>query len=106
MILHYHHVAQELGIPTDLPLQVCVDASAFIAFSQKLGLGKMKHLDMRRCWIQLVKNRAIVEYIKVASKDNEADIFTKIFEKMEFRRAVDKLNPLMPEEMQKILPLV
>ena len=53
-----------------------------------------------------MKNRGIVEYLKIASKENDADIFTKIFEKMEFRRAVEKLNPLMPEEMQQSLPLV
>jgi hypothetical protein len=96
----------ENGEPSSLPIQVQVDASAFIAFSQKLGLGKMKHLDMRRRWVQLVKDRRMVEYIKIHTKLNPADIFTKIFDKVEYKKAVVKFNPPMPAEMQASLSVV
>ena len=104
--LHYNYVMDENGEPSSLPIKVQVDASAFIAFSQKLGLGKMKHLDMRRRWVQLVKDRRIVEYIKIHTKINPADFFTKIFDKVEYRNAVVKSNPQMPADMQASLPVI
>ena len=51
-----------------------VDATAAIGKIQGLrGGGKLKHIDLRQDWIKLLKNRKIVEVVKVPGEANPAD---------------------------------
>ena len=48
------------------PLVVYIDASAAIGFIENTGGGgKMKHLDIKEGWIQLLRDRGIAEYWKI-----------------------------------------
>jgi len=77
--LHLKYVGQELGLemPDRVPIEV--DASAAIAFAENtLGVGRMKHLDLRSEWIRQMKDNQEVVFIKVDGKTNLADFFTKV----------------------------
>ena len=47
----------------------------------------MKHIDLRSAWIQMLRNKKIVNIIKVPGTENGADFFTKLLSRMEFCKA-------------------
>ena len=81
------------------------DASAALGIVQRIGLGKLRHLDTSFLWIQEVNYKRDIDYGKVAGAENPADIGTKhldvaTMEKhlhgMKFRFAVGR-SVLAPE---------
>ena len=77
-------VAQVLGIASlaadfgdELVCNLSTDASAALAISQRMGLGKLRHINVQWLWIQeRVKSRDLKVH-KVIGTQNPADLFTK-----------------------------
>ena len=74
-----------LDFPAPITLQMDnTTAEAFInhtAFKSKL-----KHIDARQEWVRTLRNKNILVPQHVDTKDNVADLFTKILTTAEFRR--------------------
>ena len=52
---------------------------------------KMKHIDCAQEWVKILRDKSICTPVRVGSKDNSADFFTKILEVAPFRRLRSKL---------------
>ena len=64
--LHLTYIAEEVGIRVDRPIQIQIDANAALGFLNNTGgSSKMKHLDIRKDWIQQLRERDLAEFIKV-----------------------------------------
>jgi hypothetical protein len=88
--IHLRNVGAELGIPMGETISVMVDASAAKSFAEDtLGVGRMKHLDLRAAWIREMKDSKVVDFVKVDGKINLADFFTKILPVGEHQDAAD-----------------
>jgi len=99
--LHLQYIGQEIGLEMPEKIPIMVDAAAAIAFAENtMGVGRMKHLDLRSAWIQEMKNCGKIQIIKVDGTANDADFFTKILPAGEFREAADT----MTQEITKVLP--
>jgi hypothetical protein len=86
LAMHFRYIGEELGIPMPTRVPVMVDAAAAIAFANNtLGVGRMKHLDLRSAWVRQVKTCEHVEITKVKGTVNVADYFTKILPVGQFR---------------------
>ena len=46
----------------------------------------MKYIDVRRGWVQELRDRKMVELVKVLGTENLADYFTKLLEKVDYER--------------------
>ena len=56
-----------------------MDAAAAISFAQGTAKrSRMKYIDMRQQWVQLLRNRDEIAYTKVLGTENDADYFTKV----------------------------
>ena len=67
------------------PLIIYIDATAAIGFIENTGGGgKMKHLDIKEGWIQLLRDRDIAEFWKIEGPLNLADFFTKLNDRIIF----------------------
>ena len=83
--LHIGYVADELGAPFPKPNIIHIDATAAKSFFENTGgASKMKHIDIRSEWVQLVRDRHQFEYEKVDGKRNPADVLTKLLDRSEF----------------------
>mgnify|MGYP001295664004 FL=1 len=83
--MHIHHVAKELNLPVSDTIIMKVDSTAAIGKIQgPRGSGKMKHLDLRDAWIQRLRNKKIVDIVKVLGTENGADFFTKLVSRADF----------------------
>ena len=83
--MHIHHLAKELNLPVSDTIIMKVDSTAAIGKIQgPRGSGKMKHLDLRDAWIQRLRNKKIVDIVKVLGTENGADFFTKLVSRADF----------------------
>ena len=56
---------------------VYADSSAALAIADRLGSGKLRHINIRMLWLQEKERRKEVEMRKVKGEVNPADLFTK-----------------------------
>ena len=90
--LHMKYVGEELGIEVPDEVPIMCDAKVAIAFAENtIGVGRMKHLDLRAGWIRQMKDGKGVKLIKVPGPENDSDFFTKILPQCEFRKKVDSM---------------
>ena len=83
--LHIGYVADEYGKPFPKPITIHIDATAAKSFFENTGgASKMKHIDIRSEWVQLVRDRHQFEYTKVDGKKNPAGVLTKLLDRSEF----------------------
>ena len=52
---------------------------------------KLKHIDCRQEWVKVLRNKDILKPVHVDSKDNVADLFTKILPRGTFERLRDSI---------------
>ena len=65
----------DMGVKMDV--RVWVDSSSAKAISERCGLGKVRHMDVRYLWLQEVRKGGGIKIMKIKGEDNPADIMTK-----------------------------
>ena len=68
-------IASGLGISLSLTMRT--DATAAIGICKRLGVGKIRHLDTARLWVQQRVRNGDVRLKKVAGADNPSGCRTK-----------------------------
>ena len=58
---------------------------------RRYGLLRLKHIDCRQNWVKTLRDRSILTPVHVDTKDNLADIFTKILDVTTFTRLRDRM---------------
>ena len=85
--LHVSYIAEEMGMEVSRPIEIEIDANAALGFINNTSSStKMKHLDIREDWIQLIRDRGLAEFIKVDGKVIKADFMTKLLNRVEYNR--------------------
>ena len=78
--LHLSYVSDEMGWSINLLLEIQVDNAAAIAFSGgNTCRSKLCHIDVQQQWVTQLRNAEVCKLIKVDTKANLADLFTKMF---------------------------
>ena len=91
-MLHLGYVSDEMGFNYPTPIELCVDKSTAVAFSQgQTRRSKMRHIDMRQSWVEALRDDNIVKFKWVPTKDNITDIGTKLLDTLTFDRLRDEL---------------
>ena len=67
---------QEIGRPIDV-IKLRTDSNAFIGFSEKPGLGTMKHIEIKKLVIQEAVRSGLLKLEKEPTASNKADLMTK-----------------------------
>ena len=68
---------QELGICLEGPMTLNSDASAAIGISNRVGSGKVRHIEVTQLWLQEKVNNGVIKVCKVGTDENLADALTK-----------------------------
>jgi hypothetical protein len=69
-------ILQEIGRPIDV-IKLRTDSNAFIGFSEKPGLGTMKHIEVKQLVIQEAVRAGSLKREKEPTASNKADLMTK-----------------------------
>ena len=70
-------IANELGIEFEGAIELNSDASAAIGISNRVGSGKIRHIEVTQLWLQDKVSSKEVVLNKVSTDDNLADALTK-----------------------------
>ena len=68
-------LARDLG--WDLKVRLWVDSSAARSMASRVGVGKLRHMEVRYLWLQEVVRRRGLALKKIAGAANPADVLTK-----------------------------
>ena len=68
---------QELGINLSNPIKLNSDASAAIGISNRIGSGKVRHIEVTQLWLQEKVLSGKIALNKVGTEENLADALTK-----------------------------
>ena len=99
LAIHFKHVCEEIEIPIQTPVVITIDASAAEGFiTNTETIGKMKHIDLRQHWVQIMRNRNDIKFDRKPGPENEADFFTKIIVGEEHQQAVGRLMSHINQE--------
>ena len=91
-ILGLSYVVEEMGLKMAKPFKIEVDNQAAIIFTKgNAQKTKMKHIDCRLEWVRMLRNKEIVQVEHIPTKENLADIFTKILDKSTFEYLRSKI---------------
>ena len=85
-------VVAEMGMTFPFPFTLGMDNDAARIFC--LGSAhktKLKHIDCRQEWVRKLRDRDIMTPVHVDSKDNDADLFTKILSREPFEMVRNRI---------------
>ena len=79
---------EDLGLHVEA--QVNTDSSAARSISSRRGAGRVRHMDVRRVWIQEKVRRGELSIIKVKGEANVADGLTKHVDRSKLDKYMSK----------------
>ena len=83
-------ILNDYGIPASIVIKT--DASAAVGMTQRLGLGKVRHLAVSDLWIQQRVKRGDLKVEKTPGEFNPADLMTKGLAGARIQLLIGKLN--------------
>ena len=91
-IMSVSYPTEELGMEFPYPFTLEVDNDTARIFANATAQrSKLKHIDCRQEWVKTLRNKNVCNTMHIPTKDNLADIFTKILRSGDFIRLRDQL---------------
>ena len=106
MAIGVQAIACDLGITWNAPIRMHTDASAAIGIASRIGLGKVRHIDVTQLWLQEKVSEKKIELVKVNTLDNLADALTKAVDAEAIRRHVEGIGAERRLDRHDLAPAV
>ena len=71
------NLCKDLGTNMEGPIRAKTDASAAIGIANRIGVGKVRHIEVNQLWLQEKVYDGKIEIIKVKTENYLADVLTK-----------------------------
>ena len=94
----------DLGVIYIAPIQLKSDASAAIRICNRIGLGKVRHIEVNQLWLQEKAAKKKMEIIKVGTLENLADALTKSLDAESMRRHLVGVNAGVHTDRHNLTP--
>ena len=70
-------ISEDLGVRFTGKISIKGDASAAIGIANRVGIGKVRHIEVNQLWLQEKVYGGEIETVKVKTDENMADALTK-----------------------------
>ena len=70
-------ISEDLGVRFTGKISIRGDASAAIGIANRVGIGKVRHIEVNQLWLQEKVYEGEIETMKVKTDENMADALTK-----------------------------
>ena len=87
---------RDMGVRVQV--EVLVDSNAAIGIVGRIGLGKLRHIDVQDLWLQETVRKGKIRIARVAGECNDADLGTKPLH----REAIEKIMERMQCECPRV----
>ncbi len=88
--LRIQHLLEELGVKVGI--EVCTDSSAAKGAAERVGIGRMKHMQVKRLYLKELVRSGVVVLTKVRSEENSADILTIFLPREKFEQCLKLIS--------------
>ena len=93
-------LGRDLGY--EFNLRICVESTTTKANVTRLGIGKVRHMEVKFLWAQEPLRRKLFEIRKVAGERNPADVLTKATSMAEMKEKIESIGGLCtPTEISR-----
>ena len=99
-------IAVDLGVAYEGPIQINADASAAIGMASRLGLGKVRHIEVTELWIQEKVYKKEILLKKVGTLETIADALTKPVHAETLKYHVDHSSAECRKDRHRLAPEV
>ena len=99
-------IAADMGIIHGGAIQIKSDASAAIGIANRIGIGKVRHIEVNQLWLQDKVSKKEFEIVKVGTESNLADALTKAVNAEAIERHVEGIGAVRKSDRHKIAPKV
>ena len=97
-------ISRDLGRVSDAPIVIKSDASAAIGIASRIGIGKVRHIEVTQLWLQEKVAGGTIIIEKVPSRSNLADAMTKAMDREGIDRHVQGVNAERRKDRHPIAP--
>ena len=94
----------DLGVIYIDPIELKSDASAAIGICNRIGLGKVRHIEVNQLWLQEKVAQKKMAIIKVGTLENLADALTKALDAESMRRHLVGVNAGVRTDRHNLTP--
>ena len=70
-------IMKDMGVELSEPIVIKSDASAAIGIANRIGIGKVRHIEVNQLWLQEKVGKKEIRIVKVGTEENLADALTK-----------------------------
>ena len=74
-------IMNDMGEQREGPICIRTDASAAIGIASRIGIGKVRHIEVSQLWVQEKVSEGRISVEKVGTNHNLADALTKYVDK-------------------------
>ena len=99
-------IAVDIGVSFVGPIQINTDASAAIGIGSRLGLGKVRHIEVNQLWLQEKVYKGEIVLKKVGTLENIADALTKAVNAETLRYHVENTAAECRRDRHRLAPEV
>jgi hypothetical protein len=100
-IMSLQYNSEEMGLPFPQRIICQVDSNTAKSFSDNsCKKSKLKHIDCRQEWVQVLRDKNIFKCVHVPGTENLADLFTKILDPGDFIRQRSTIMVECPHVIQ------
>eukprot|EP00971_Amphidinium_carterae_P345414 6486366-Amphidinium_carterae.1 len=86
-----HKVLKWMNVEVCGQIGLAMDSSAGKAIISRLGVGAIRHLEVKTMWLQLLHKKRSVKVLKVWGKRNVADVGTKVLQPGRFQMLAEMM---------------
>ena len=96
----------DMGVTFEKPIEVKTDASAAIGIASRIGLGKIRHIEVSQLWLQEKVKSGKVIITKVDTSCNLADALTKGVDAAIIAKHLTGVGVVIRADRHKLAPKV
>ena len=106
MALGVEALSNDLGIIHRGSITICMDASAAVGIACRIGVGKVRHIEVNQLWLQEKVHEGKIELKKIGTEDNLADALTKPVDAKHLDWHVEACGGIMSRDRHALMPKV
>ena len=106
MTVGLRSISVDLGVEFGLPIALESDASAAIGIANRVGLGKVRHIETNQLWLHAKVNSKDLLIEKVGTDENLSDALTKPVDSKTMNYHIAGLAGEIREDRHPLAPIV
>ena len=99
-------IMKDMGVELSEPTIIKSDASAAIGIANRIGIGKVRHIEVNQLWLQEKVSKKEILIEKVSTENNLADALTKAVDARAIEKHIAGVGACVKIDRHRLAPKV